>query len=123
MLRYSKLNIVFDYGKIIGLATSLCWMRKGVLVGTEEGSVAYYEGKKYKWKAKSIHSVGRILRYREMSQYNQNAEFQGKGKEDRIVVVRTDGNIELRDWENGATLAKIKTGETVVSCFVMDFRK
>ncbi len=42
MLRYSKLNIVFDYGKIIGVPTSLCWVGKGVLVGTEEGPIAYY---------------------------------------------------------------------------------
>lgn len=42
MLRYSKLNIVFDYGKIIGAATSLCWVGKGVMVGTEEGPIAFY---------------------------------------------------------------------------------
>lgn len=42
MLRYSKLNIVFDYGKIIGVATSLCWVGKGVMVGTEEGPIAFY---------------------------------------------------------------------------------
>jgi hypothetical protein len=42
MFRYSKLNIVFDYAKIIGKATTLCWIGKGVMVGTEEGAIAYY---------------------------------------------------------------------------------
>lgn len=64
MFRYSKMNIVFDYAKIIGNATSLCWIGKGVLVGTEEGSIAYYESKKYKWKAKSVHKVNNILKFK-----------------------------------------------------------
>jgi hypothetical protein len=34
MFRYQQLNIVFDYGKIIGNATSLCWIGKGIMVGT-----------------------------------------------------------------------------------------
>ena len=36
-------------------------MGEGVLVGTQEGTVAYYEGKKSKWKAKSHHSVLKVL--------------------------------------------------------------
>jgi hypothetical protein len=63
MNRYNKLNIVFDYAKIIGNVTSLCWIGKGVMVGTEEGSIAFYESKKYKWKAKSLHSVQNILKF------------------------------------------------------------
>jgi hypothetical protein len=42
MYRYNKLNIVFDYAKVIGNITSLCWISKGVMVGTDEGSIAYY---------------------------------------------------------------------------------
>jgi len=34
MIRYNQHNIVFDYAKIIGNATSLCWIGKGVMVGT-----------------------------------------------------------------------------------------
>lgn len=63
MMRYSKLNIIFDYAKIIGNATALCWIGKGVIIGTEEGSIAYYETKKYKWKAKSSHSLLTILKF------------------------------------------------------------
>ncbi len=59
--------------------------------------IAFYESKKYKWKAKSVHNVSKILRFSEVSEYNKNAEFQAK-KEDKIIVVRVDGNIELRDW-------------------------
>lgn len=97
MFKYSKLNIVFDFGKVIGNVTALCWVSKGVMVGTEEGTVAYYETKKYKWKAKSIHSVFKIIKFNEASEFCKNTEFQNK-KEDRIIVVRTDGNLELRDW-------------------------
>lgn len=35
MLKYHKHNVVFDYGKIIGKATALCWIGKGVMVGTQ----------------------------------------------------------------------------------------
>lgn len=42
MFRYSKLNILFDYAKIVGNATSLCWIGKGVMVGTDEGPIAFY---------------------------------------------------------------------------------
>lgn len=72
MLRYNKLNIVFDYGKVIGNVTSLCWIGKGVMVGTEEGPVAYYESKKYKWRAKSVHSVQSIVKFQEHSSDTQN---------------------------------------------------
>ncbi len=50
-----------------------------------------------------------MLKFQEDSEFNKNSEFLVK-KPDKIVVVRVDGNLELRDWENGATLAKIKTG-------------
>lgn len=42
MARYIGLNISFDYSKIVGTASTLCWVGKGVLVGTKEGSIAYY---------------------------------------------------------------------------------
>jgi hypothetical protein len=54
---------VFDYAKVIGNVTSLCWIGKGVMVGTEEGPIAFYESKKYKWRAKSVHSVQSIVRF------------------------------------------------------------
>jgi hypothetical protein len=42
MLRYRGVNISLDYGKVAGLPTSLCWIGDGVLVGTQEGTVAFY---------------------------------------------------------------------------------
>jgi hypothetical protein len=63
MHRYNKLNIVFDYAKIVGNVTSLCWIGKGIMIGTKEGPIAYYELKKYKWKATSIHSVQNIIKF------------------------------------------------------------
>jgi hypothetical protein len=62
------------------------------------------------------------LKFQEASEFNKNSEFIIK-KADKIVVIRVDGNIELRDWENGGTLSKIKTGENVINSFVLDFRK
>lgn len=35
MCRYAKHNIVFDYAKIVGTATALCWVGRGVMVGTK----------------------------------------------------------------------------------------
>ena len=64
MIRYKGVNIALDYGKIAGLPTSICWIGDGVLVGTQEGTVAYYESKKSKWKAKSHHAVYKVLSYR-----------------------------------------------------------
>jgi hypothetical protein len=63
LVRYRGVNIALDYGKTVGVPTSLCWMGEGVLVGTQEGTVAYYEGKKSKWKAKSHHAVLKVLPY------------------------------------------------------------
>lgn len=64
MARYIGLNISFDYARIVGTASSLCWVGKGVMVGTKEGSLGFYEGKKSKWKAKSAHPVLKILKYK-----------------------------------------------------------
>lgn len=61
LTRFKGVNISLDYGKIAGVPTSICWIGDGVLVGTQEGTVAYYEGKKSKWKAKSHHSVFKVL--------------------------------------------------------------
>jgi hypothetical protein len=54
---------VFDYAKITEYVNVLCWIGKGVMVGTNEGSIAYYEAKKYKWRAKSAHSVQNIIKF------------------------------------------------------------
>ncbi len=42
MTRFRGLNVRFHYGKIPGVATSLCWIDKGVCVGTQEGTIALY---------------------------------------------------------------------------------
>lgn len=63
MLRCQGVNVILDYGKIIGAPSSLCCIENGVLVGTHEGMVAYYETKKSKWKAKSIHPVYKVAAY------------------------------------------------------------
>lgn len=64
MLRYKTVNIAYDYGKIAGKPVSVCSLGEGVLLGTEEGTVAYYETKKSKWKAKSNHKIHKVLAYR-----------------------------------------------------------
>lgn len=69
MTRYKGVNISYDYGKAAGTPSSICWIREGVLVGTKEGIVAYYETKKSKWKAKSHHPVLKVLAYRTESTY------------------------------------------------------
>lgn len=63
MIKYRGVNIALDYGKVVGMPSSICWIGDGVLVGTQEGTVAYYETKKSKWKAKSHHSVLKVLVY------------------------------------------------------------
>ena len=97
MARYSGLNISFDYAKIVGTATSLCWIGKGVLVGTKEGTIAFYESKKSKWKAKSSHAVLKILKYSEDKSKNfeesDGIEKFSSGEGDKIYVLRENGNI------------------------------
>lgn len=42
MTRYKGVNISFDYGKIIGIPVSMAWIKDGVIVGSQEGTVAFY---------------------------------------------------------------------------------
>ena len=35
LVRYKGVNISFDYGKTQGIASSICWLGEGVLVGTQ----------------------------------------------------------------------------------------
>lgn len=42
MTRYKGVNISFDYGKMVGEAVSMVWIGEGVLIGTQEGTVALY---------------------------------------------------------------------------------
>ena len=111
MSRYKDANIAFEYSKIVGIASSLCWVGNGVIVGSKEGTIAYYESKKSKWKAKSSHSVLKIISF--------NA--------DKILVGRHNGSVELREWSSGTTICKIekeqKLGEKLVNLFFVDFRK
>lgn len=64
MARYKGVNISFDYGKIIGAPVSMAWIGEGIILGIQEGTVAYYENKKSKWKAKSTHPVFKIIAHR-----------------------------------------------------------
>ena len=63
MKRYKGVNVVFDYAKVVGLVNTMCWIDGGVMIGTEEGTIAYYESKKSKWKAKSTHSTFKIINW------------------------------------------------------------
>lgn len=80
MKRYKAVNVVFDYSKVVGLVNAMCWVDGGVMIGTEEGTIAYYESKKSKWKAKSTHPTFKILNW-----INNN--------KDNILVARKNGNI------------------------------
>lgn len=42
MTRYKGVNISYDYGKILGVPVSMDWIGNGVILGTMEGTVAYY---------------------------------------------------------------------------------
>jgi len=86
LIRYRGVNIGLDYGKIVGTPSSLCWIGDGVLVGTQEGTVAYYEGKKSKWKAKSHHAVFKVLAY-----FTESNEL--------AIIGRKDGLVEIKDWK------------------------
>jgi hypothetical protein len=35
MLRYKAVNMTYDYGKIVGTPTSICYVENGLMVGTE----------------------------------------------------------------------------------------
>jgi hypothetical protein len=85
LIRYKGVNITLDYGKIFGIPVSICCLDTSVLLGTVEGTVALYEGKKSKWKAKSNHPVLQIIVYRTESDY-------------LAIIGRKDGWIELKDW-------------------------
>ena len=111
MLRYKGVNLSYDYGKVAGTPTSLCMLGEGVLLGTEEGTVAYYESKKSKWKAKSSHPVAKVMAYRGET-------------ETLAIIARRDGIVEIKDWKGkGETSFKIKLQEEIVGVFVHDFRQ
>lgn len=110
MTRYKGVNIAFDYGKILGVPVSMAWIGNGVIMGTMEGTVGYYEGKKSKWKAKSTHAVFEVRAHRTETDY-------------MAIVARRDGLIELKNWKSaGETIAKVKLQEEIVAVFVHDFR-
>lgn len=69
MTRFKGVNVSFDYGKIAGEAVSMAWIGEGVLVGTQEGTVALHEGKKSKWRAKSSHPVLQVMAHRTETDY------------------------------------------------------
>lgn len=97
MARYLGLNISFDYAKIVGTASSLCWVGKGVLVGTKEGTIAFYESKKSKWKAKSTNAVYKIMKYSEDKstgfEASDGIKKYSSGESDKIFVLRENGTI------------------------------
>lgn len=96
MIRYRGVNITLDYGKVVGIPASICWISEGVLVGTQEGTVAYYESKKSKWKAKSHHPVFKVMAYRTETTY-------------LAIIGRKNGTVELKDWKGkGETIFKVK---------------
>lgn len=64
LTRFKGVNVSYDYGKTAGEAVSMAWIGEGVLVGTQEGTVALHEGKKSKWRAKSTHPVLQVMAHR-----------------------------------------------------------
>lgn len=89
----------------------MCCLDTAVILGTQEGTVALYEGKKTKWRAKSNHPVFKIIVYRTQSDH-------------LVIIGRKDGWIELKDWRNkGETLNKVKLHEDLISMHIHDFRK
>jgi len=80
MKRYKNVNVVFDYAKVVGMVNAICWIDNGVMIGTDEGTIAYYESKKSKWKAKSTHPTFKII----------NWLHEGK---DNVLVARKNGTI------------------------------
>lgn len=66
------------------------------MLGTQEGTIALYEGKKSKWRAKSNHPVFKVMAFRTESDY-------------LAIIGRKDGFIEIKDWKNkGETVHKVK---------------
>lgn len=80
LARYKQHNLIYDYGKIVGTPVTLCSIGKGVMVGTKEGTIAYYETKKSKWKAKSSNPVLKIMKCE-----SDTSEY--------TIVIRQNGNI------------------------------
>ena len=80
LTRYKQHNLIYDFGKVVGTPVSLCSVGKGVMVGTREGVIAYYETKKSKWKAKSSNPVLKIMKY-------------SSDTSDHTIVIRQNGNI------------------------------
>jgi hypothetical protein len=111
LIRYKGVNISLDYGKIIGAPVSMCWLDNGVLLGTQEGTVAFYEGKKPRWRAKSSHPVLKVMAHRTESEY-------------LAIIGRKDGLVELKDWKNkGETISKVKLHEEMIGMHIHDFRQ
>ena len=69
------------------------------MVGTEEGPIAYYESKKSKWKAKSTHSVFKIIDVKKKL-YGKDVNNE-QSYAHNVIVVRRNGAMELRDWKKG----------------------
>ena len=42
MKRYKNVNVVFDYAKVVGMVNAICWIDGGAMIGTDEGTIAYY---------------------------------------------------------------------------------
>ena len=110
MVLYKGVNIKFDYSKVVGVVTCMDWIGNGVIVGSEQGTIAYYESKKSKWKAKSNHKPINIISHKT------------DGGQSLAIVGRNNGLIELRDWGNGSTVSKIKTGQGIISMRMFDYR-
>ena len=34
MKRFKEVNVTFDYTKVVGMASALCWVDGGVMIGT-----------------------------------------------------------------------------------------
>jgi hypothetical protein len=69
LIRYKGVNVSLDYGKIFGIPVAMSCLDSYVLLGSQEGTVALYDGKKSKWRAKSNHPVFKIIVYRTESDY------------------------------------------------------
>ena len=111
LTRYRGVNITYDYGKLFGVAVAVTALGGGVIVGTEEGTVGFFEGKKAKWKAKSTHAVLALIAHQTEADY-------------LAIVARRNGMVEVKDWRGkGETVSKIKLHEELVGIFIHDFRE
>lgn len=34
MKKFRNVNVLFDYGKVVGMVTTICWVDGGAMVGT-----------------------------------------------------------------------------------------